>query len=376
MSLSRTELFEAIKLARPLLILFICIAHMPGIQGYQSSFDQYDDISTLFAVYLKDFMARGAVPILTVVSGYLAVFSFQKRSYLSFIATKTKRLFVPFIVWNLLMLLACWVLYLVWDMNFQNISEQSSLVATVKAVLGIYQLPINAPTYFLRDLFVIMLLLPVLHFFCQSWQRLLLFSVVYLFIYWNAPGVGFYLGSIPVPVMIRMDMILFFCVGYFLALHEVAIPRMSVYGAIVLLLIMGGMGGLFSMVASVVDPSPRTFVQWRAILGALFVCIAPAILLTLLYSQKNLLGRFLGWFSPYSFTLFLSHILSAYVFMIVVRFELGWLVKESSPVYEQILYLLTYLVCVVVGALLISFCWQRVRQACITRGDRKSVASL
>lgn len=360
MVLSKEELFAGIRLARPLLILFICIAHMPGIEGYQSSFDQYNDLSTLFAVYLKDFLARGAVPILTVVSGYLAVSSFRKQSYGRFVFIKVKRLFIPFIVWNIAVLFACWGFYVVWGMDFQNISNQVSFIETLKAIIGIYRLPINAPTYFLRDLFVLMLLMPLLHFLCQSMFRLSLFSIVYLLVYWNAPGIGFYVGDIPVQVLIRLDMPLFFCVGYYFALHNFKTPKVSIYSGRTLLGLMAVLGILFSMVTSNMNPNPNEFVQMRALLGGLFVSIAPAILLGLLRVKESLPGRFLNWLSPYSFTLFLSHILSAYIFMAVVRFNFGWGVKESSPIYEQILYMFCYLSVVVFGAVVLSFSWKKL----------------
>ena len=360
MSLSKEELFESIRLARPLLILFICVAHMPGINGYKSAYDQFDQPVTLFTIYLKDFLARGAVPILTVLSGYLAYYSFSKRSYVRFLSDKFKRLLMPFLLWNVLLFGISWGLFTVFHRDFAGVTHLNNAWAVIKALFGIYRLPINAPTYFLRDLFVIMMVLPGIHFICKTPWRLAVTVAVYLYIYWDIPGVVIPFGSFYIPLTFRMDMVLFFTLGYYMAYHGKSIPKPSVYTCVTYFVLMFFIGLLFSSVTSAINPSAQTFVQWRALVGALFVCIAPAILLTLLSIKHTLLGRLLAWLSPYSFTLFLSHILSAYVFILLVRFEWSWRVKESSPIYEQMAYMVCYLVVVSFGAVVILSVWRRL----------------
>lgn len=360
MSLSKQELFEAIKLARPVFILFICIAHMPGIRGYTSDYDQYNQLSTLFAIYLKDFLARGAVPILTVISGYLALASYKKRSYRHFITEKTKRLFVPFIVWNTLLLIGGWAAYKLIGLNISNAASVASVSSIIHNIFGIYQLPINAPTYFLRDLFMIMLILPVIHFACKTPIRFILSLGFYLFLFWDQPGITLYLPNLVIPVTFRSDMVPFFMVGYFLAVHNQSVPRLSLYSSVSHLILIAIIGVLFSIAMSGLNPSPVQFVQWRALVGTLFVLIAPTILVVLITIQHTLMGRLLAWLSPYSFTLFLSHSISAYMYIMLVRSILGWKVAESSPVYEQILYTLCYLSFVTLGAILTLNIWKQL----------------
>lgn len=353
MSLSQQELFQVIRLARPLLILFICIAHVPYINGYLSEHSQPLDIASLFPVIVKDFFARGGVPILSVISGYLAVHSFKKYAYRDFMWGKFTRLLVPFIVWNVIAL----GLVLI-STRFMSGESFNGALDYIRAIFGLYRLPINPPTYFLRDLFLIMACVPLIHFLCQKPKLLLLALAAYLYAFWNEPEIVLYINSFPVPVIFRSDSILFFTLGYFLALHKYAIPRFDAYTSLVCLALVTIIGVFCSMLMTATNPSDRDYVVGRAAIGIVFVLIAPAIFWGLLAIRETLAGRVLHYLSPYSFTLFLSHILSAQVFIYLIRNKLNWLVNESYPIWQQTLFILCYLVFVSVAAIFILNSWQ------------------
>ncbi|MBJ7551504.1 acyltransferase family protein [Marinomonas ostreistagni] len=362
MTLSRSELFEGIRLARPLLILFICVAHLPGINSYESDYDQYNQISTLFAVYIKDFLARGAVPILTVISGYLAYYSYQKRAYLGMLNTKIKRLLIPFFVWNIIALCFFLGLYKAFGLQYADVTSIDSFWETCKALLGIYRLPVNAPTYFLRDLFMIMLILPVIHLICQKSWLFVLAAGYYLVYFWNDPGITLRILDWVIPLTFRMDMVLFFALGYFLAVKQIDCPKVSRYSALVYGILLGVLGLLFSMALSGLNPAPEVYVQWRMLLGGLFVCAAPAILVCLVNSKDTPFGKLLGKLSPYSFILFLSHSVSSTLFSIFTLNILHWHVNERSSSWEQTSYILMYLATVSIGAVVVLLFWRKVTE--------------
>ena len=360
MALSKQALFDAIRLARPLLILLVCIAHIPGIEGFRSEVVQFDQLDTLLTTFLRDVLARGAVPILTVISGYLAYASFCKRSYSQFIADKVMRLLVPFLLWNAIALLIAWVFFSLWQIDYGNMASRDSAWAFARSLLGIYQLPINPPTYFLRDLFTIMLVVPVIHVCCKKWWRLLPVMMLYVALFWHQPGVTIHVHEWVIPLMFRADMVLFFVFGYALAQHRIAVPRVGAYSICTCFILILVFGGLVSMMLAAFSPSPRAFLQWRTVIGALFVCIAPAVLVGLLSIKNTLVGRFLAFFSPYSFTLFLSHILTANGFYFVLRKGFNLSVNDGSPWYVLMAYLVAYLVCVSSVAIVILTLWRRV----------------
>lgn len=353
MSLSQQELSQVIRLARPLLILFICVAHTPYINGYLSEHSQYFDLGSLFPVIVKDFFARGGVPILSVISGYLAVHSFKKSAYLSFLGNKFMRLMVPFIVWNLIAL----ILVLI-STRFMSGETFSGVWDYIRAIFGFYRLPINPPTYFLRDLFFIMACAPLIHLLCKRPKLLLISVAAYIYVFWNQPGFGFYIGDTPVPLTFRTDSILFFTLGYYLALHQQGIPRFTGYASLVCLVLITIIGVFTSMLLTATNPPGNIYVIGRAAIGMVFVLIAPAVFWGLLALRTTIIGKLLNWLSPYSFTIFLSHILSAQVFIYLARRKLNWLVNESYPIWQQTLFILAYLVFVSLAAILILTIWR------------------
>lgn len=354
MRLSGLEISQVIRLARPLLILFICLAHTPNINGYLSESSQPLDLLSLFPVIVKDFFARGGVPILSVISGYLVVHSFKKYAFTDFLRSKFMRLMVPFIVWNSIALLMVLI-----KAPFVGNEALHGVMDYVSAIFGIQRLPINPPTYFLRDLFLIMACVPLIHWLCQKPKILLPTITAYLYVFWNQPEIGFYIGETPVTLTFRTDSILFFSLGYFLALHNIQIPRFNGYSSIVCLLLITVIGVFTSMLLTATNPHDVIYVIGRSLIGAVFVLIAPAIFSVLLAIRSTLLGKFLGYLSPYSFTLFLTHILSAQVFTLVTRHRFQWLVNESYPVWQQSLYILSYLIFVSITAIVILTVWQR-----------------
>lgn len=353
MSLSQQELSQVIRLARPLLILFICLAHTPYISGYLSEHSQPLDIASLFPVILKDFFARGGVPILSVISGYLVVHSFKKYTYVDFLRNKFTRLMVPFMVWNAIALAL-----MVIAAPFVGGETFNGVMDYISAIFGFQRLPINPPTYFLRDLFLMMVLAPLIHVLCKKIWVLLTAVVVYIFIFWNQPGITFYIDGTAIPLTFRADSILFFTLGYFLALHNIQIPRFSGYNSIASFILITVIGVFTSMLLTATNPSGGIYVIGRALIGALFVLIAPAIFWGLLAIRSNIFGRLLERLSPYSFTLFLTHILSAQVFILLTRHQFKWFVNESFPIWQQTLYILSYLVFVSVAAVITLKVWQ------------------
>ena len=352
MALSKQELFEVIRLIRPLLILSICVSHTPYIAGYLSAHAQYLDLGSLFPVFIKDFFARGGVPILSVISGYLAVYSFKKYRYADFVRHKFVRLMVPFIVWNVIALLLLSALS-----RNTGIADPHNVIDYIRAIFGLYRLPINLPTYFLRDLFLIMACLPLIHLLCKKPVLLLVALVPYLFFYWNQPSVGFYLGDLPIPLTFRTDTPLFFILGYFIALHNVNIPRFSGYASFVCVVFITAIGVFTSMLLAALKPPALFYVMGRALMGAAFVLIAPAIFYGLLRVRSQFIGRLLAWLSPYSFTLFLTHILSAKGFGYLIHHKLHWKVNETYSIWQQSLYIVSYLVFVTLAAIVIFKTW-------------------
>lgn len=362
-SLSINEASCAVTLARPILILLVCIAHIPGIAGYESNYDQYYDLSSLLAVFIKDFLARGAVPILTVISGYFAYFSFQKHSYFFFIKLKIGRLLLPFILWNVIALVFFYYLWQITGRIVGGIDQIHSPLNFLKATLGVYQLPINPPTYFVRDLFILMLAMPVFEILCKSPLRLMLSIVAYGYFFWSLPGMTFDLNGVIIPLTYRTDSTVFFMLGVSLASMNIKVPHIRRYSAWVFTILLLILGGFISMTISAFNPTAMEYVQARSMIGVLFILAAPALLSQLIATQDFRYARWVKRFSPYTFVLFLSHALTTQVFVMVTHQIFGWQVNESSSIFVQCAYIASYLLFVCSGAIAIFYSYEMAKKS-------------
>jgi hypothetical protein len=109
---------------------------------------------------LIDLLGRSAVPLLSVISGWLVAPSVQRRSYLDFVKDKAITLLAPMLAWNLIaMALVCGAAQMGWLHAPKAISPGWAL-SELFCLTGPND--VNVQISFLRDLFVIMLAAPVL----------------------------------------------------------------------------------------------------------------------------------------------------------------------------------------------------------------------
>ena len=352
---------DAIRLARPLLILIMCLAHLPYIESFMSDHDSYKNLSTLIPVYFKDFLSRGAVPTLSVISGYLAFFTYLKiTSYRSFASNKAKRLLLPFIIWNLLAFAIFTFIIKLPMPDMRGMSVPPSTWDYLNGYFGIRRVPFNAPTYFLRDLFLLMLALPLIHRICQRWWVLALVSIMIIAIFHDLPAIVFPVNrdGLLVALFYRWDTPIFFAMGYAVALRGYQLPNLSKTSCrtITGLLLLVGVG--ISMAISYYTPT-SDFLKWRAAMGLLFILALPWLLTSLLNIKHSAFGRFLNWLSPYSFMIFLSHGPFSMIFAFIIIKVLGHPITERSPIWQQTIYTLAYLAFSIMIAVVLLTLWRK-----------------
>ena len=359
MHLTKKELFEAINLARPLLIIFICIAHIPEVKGYISTSDQWLEFGSLVPVFILDFLARGAVPILTAISGYLAYHSYQKRAYANLVREKSIRLLWPYIVWNFIAICVYWLVFYNFDHEIANVSQiVDNVNAFSTALLGLnLNMPINVSTYFVRDLFVIILFIPFIDILTRYWSLTAIVLLSVVAVLWQVPSIVLHIGEFRETILFRVDMIFFFILGYILSRNKILPKNPRTASLVLSITLIVVVGTLVSMCLSYFEPSASVFNRLRLLMGLFFIVMIPAIFKLLLLSQKTKIGSVLSFLSPYSFTLFLSHIVITQLFQYVFWNLLGWKETESAPSLLFISYMISYIGFLVMGAILIRNGW-------------------
>jgi fucose 4-O-acetylase-like acetyltransferase len=109
---------------------------------------------------LIDLFGRSAVPLLSIISGWLVAPSVRRRSYGSFVKDKAATLLAPMLAWNLIaMTLVCGAAQMGW-----LLAPKATSLGWVLNELFCLTGPndVNVQISFLRDIFVIMLAAPLL----------------------------------------------------------------------------------------------------------------------------------------------------------------------------------------------------------------------
>jgi len=197
------EISKRIWVTRYVMVIGIVILHLPPYQGLS-------ELDGSIFEYVKAFFAHGvfraSVPVLTVMSGYLIFATKLYTKPVKLLKKKVSTLLIPLIVWNLPLAV---LVYLI--QRFGLITYDFSLAlypfdawVWLDANVGLSRIPINYPLNFLRDLFVIALLSPLIGWFLKkaAFTGLAVILVVYYFnlegglVLRNSMLVSFYCGAL------------------------------------------------------------------------------------------------------------------------------------------------------------------------------------
>lgn len=150
------EVSDTIRLARITSIFFTAYIHAwPGAGQVRADARMVgmDWISVIFI----DWLGRGAVPLLSIVSGMLVWHTLAARRPQRFLLGKLRTLVVPMVIWNTAMLVLLTAAVVL------GLKEHLPDTAWYNWLFALTAEPVNIPLGFLRDVFVCMLLAPVLH---------------------------------------------------------------------------------------------------------------------------------------------------------------------------------------------------------------------
>lgn len=155
-SLLDRDISDTIRLVRIITIFLTAYVHAwPGASKIKidASTAGMDWIALVFI----DWLGRGAVPLLSVVSGMLVWHTLSTCSPGRFLSKKLRTLVVPMVIWNMIM--AALVLLAL----ALGLTNRAPTTAWYNWVFALSEQPVNVPLGFLRDMFVCMLLAPGLH---------------------------------------------------------------------------------------------------------------------------------------------------------------------------------------------------------------------
>jgi succinoglycan biosynthesis protein ExoH len=155
-----------------------------------------------FVAFFQHALFRATVPVLTFISGYLLFRSGIDRQPLVLLKKKSRSILLPFLFFNLSVLLALVVLRELLGINAGN-ARLESTQDWLDAAFGLAASPINYPLNFLRDLLALFIVAPLLGWLLRraAWPGLLLvlvnfyFNLDGLFLLRDVMGPVFYIGG-------------------------------------------------------------------------------------------------------------------------------------------------------------------------------------
>lgn len=214
------NLSSRINLMRIILIsgiVFVHVPHNPETSPFLGVYGFFDWVR----VFLGDALFRIGVPCLSAISGYLLFRrGMQAFDYPATVKSKVKTVLLPFLLWNGALFFTVLLLQR-FDVGVGYFPDLWN--ATPREIIShgaaVEELPVNVPLYFLRDLFVCILLSPILAFFVK---RFALTTLAVLLVITAWPDLTLFI--------VQKKSILFsFALGIALALHKVDLKTLDPY---------------------------------------------------------------------------------------------------------------------------------------------------
>lgn len=290
---------EKISILRPILIFLIVSTHIQG-NLYRPDLKNIAYTAENFIhAFLSGALSASALPLLSIISGYLAAYTYKKYSYLKTVQKKIPRILVPMLVWNLIM-----ALY-IYNLQSQELPFRADLDLYpfnvenwLYGLLGLFRLPANPPLYFLRELFLCFLLIPV--FLTIAKSKIATTIAVGMVAYMSLTGIN--LG-----LLHRVDIFGFFLVGLFLNNHPaVGVLYQRLSNPITqFLYLLGFIIALLLLTRYAFKPEHPNFIYYLKAI----TLIGPLAFWIISQYIQGALKRFFLWISPASFPVFLGHIL-------------------------------------------------------------------
>jgi len=332
----------------------MCLAHIPLLEHYPHPLVGLDTPQSLVGPWLRDVLARITVPVLTVISGFLAWRSACSRSYVKLVAEKVRRILLPFLLWNLIALGLVFLMFRLFGLDFaDHLARIQSPGDFLRVVVAHNAMPVNLPTYFLRDLFLILLCVPIFSLLTRRlWLGLLVAMVLSGLMLTVLPLFISLGGNV---ILYRNDMPLFFLLGFIIARHGNGLPSPSSLVSVVVCvgLLMASLG--IAVALGQLKPPVELYLRLRPLLGLLALAALPFAISLIVAGRERWPVLALQRLSPYSYSIFLSHFLIAMVITANLPDPISrWLqtlqVDNWAPWWVQLGYISAYLLlCIGLG---------------------------
>ncbi|MGH8728958.1 MAG: acyltransferase family protein [Burkholderiales bacterium] len=201
----RANISRRMAIARYFAIVAVVFVHIQPTDDAELSKLLDNPAFEFVRAFLVFGLFKYGLPVLTAISGWLLFNADLDRKYSELVAKKTRTLLIPLLFWTIPVAIGIYFAQKYGVLGaFLTRLYPFDAREWLNAVFSVTHAPVNAPLYFLRDLFVISLFAPVFGFFLRSWPYFgaLLVAVIYWFnldgllVLENRLFVSFYIGGL------------------------------------------------------------------------------------------------------------------------------------------------------------------------------------
>ncbi|WP_443216796.1 acyltransferase family protein [Rhizobium sp. Root1203] len=280
---------------RIVLISGIVFVHIPfdvASSPFNGAYGTFDWIR----VFLTEALFRVGVPCLSAISGYLLFRGgLENFSYLKTVRTKTQTVLLPFLLWNCAFFLVILVaLGLGIGDGYVPDPWHASARDLMTQLLAVEDFPVNVPLYFLRDLFVCILLSPLLAWLIRRVPLLTLTGLLVLAL----------IPEMPLYVVLKRSILFSFSLGIYIGLYKVDLKALDRFAPVGVALLIASSALLATAIYTTGPVMPdwvQLFRNTLAIAGALGFWLLSAPLI------KTQIGQRLSKTGSLSFWIFCAH---------------------------------------------------------------------
>lgn len=323
--------FDAIKVSRVVCIFFVMYVHVYSGHGANLPIMSKFDASDVYYHFFMDVLGRSSVPLLSIISGWLYVNSAEK-TYFSLVWAKFQTLLIPLFIWNIITLTLVFA-YAILTGKADHLPRD--VASLTNALLAISRSPINIQLGFLRDLFVIFLLSPLI---LPLVKRGGIFVLI---------ATALFCVMVPyTPILLRTQLLFFFSLGIYLARKEtIRIPISLVAVALIVLAVL-----FTTSMFAVAQRQPAFDFFGRELILRLSVAV---IVWHVAVQVSQRAGSSIMRLEPFAFLAFCSHVLFFRAFSLIGVKIFGGLASPLYPIYFTIQPFLGFAVAVVFGTYMV-----------------------
>ena len=166
-------------------------------------------------IVISQGFCRVAVPIFFLFSGYLFFIKLEdwnRQVWINKLKKRVHTLLIPYFLWNLIAIVASLYFYFAGG-NSPNLASWFKSIGGLRAfwnsLSGLW--PIDGPLWFVRNLIILVILSPIIHFYLKRTGiiGLLILGILYVFRWWKEIP-GFEIAGI-----------MFFSLGGFFSIHKI-----------------------------------------------------------------------------------------------------------------------------------------------------------